>query len=206
MNYLIHLFFILIIILLLVFVYIGQYKCKKLSKELVKTLSKDLDFLTNLYRKQEITHLKNTIKLYSQFQIILKISKADYVSFFKYDYSKRYVVLHFLLSIDNRGVIIQDSMLDDLPVASNLIILDLMKSDDWDLYPIVIEDLKENNDSIYKAMISRGVNKFYYQNLFKDKNNTLGFIAVSYKDKDFNLLEDDKDEILRIIEKMKYYL
>lgn len=52
----------------------------------------------------------------------------------------------------------------------------------------------------------RGINKLYYQNVYKNQENPLGFISLSYKDENYKLLDTDKEEILRIIEKMKSYL
>jgi hypothetical protein len=198
--------FFLIITVLLLIVYIRQMRCKEISNNLIKILSKNVDFLTEYYKKQEIILLKNTIQLYSQFQIILKISKCDYVSFFKYDFSKRYIMIHFLLSVDDKGTIVQESVLDNLPATSNLLTLNIMKTDDKDLYSIKTSALKEKNEKTYEMIESRGIKKIYYQNVFKDKENPLGFVSISYKNEDYIISEDDKKEILRIIEKMKTYL
>lgn len=205
-HILVDILFLFVISFLVFIVYIRQIKHKIVSAELIKVLDKNIDFLTHFYRQQEVIHLKNTIQLYSQFQIILKISKCDFISFFKYDYTKRYVILHFLLSIDEKGIIVQESMLDKLPVTSNLLTLNIMKSDDNDLYSININEIKENDEKVYQVMKYRNISKIYYQNLFKDKDNPLGFISISYKDENFEMPDGDKEEILRIIEKMKSYL
>jgi len=198
--------FLFVIVSLVMIVYIRQIRIKEISDELIKVLSKNIDFLTEFQKKQEIVHLKNTIKLYSQFQVILKISKCDYISFFKYDYSKRYVVLHFLLSIDEKGSIIQESMLDKLPATSNLLTLNILNSDGTDLHSISINNIKENDIKVYQIMKYRGVSKLYYQNVFKEEENPLGFISISYKDENYEIPECDKVEILRIIEKIKSFL
>jgi len=198
--------FLLVLSFLLALIYIRQYKHKKVSDDLIKILSKNVDFLNDFYRRQEIIQLKNTIQLYSQFQVILKISKADYISFFKYDYSNKFVVLHFLLSVNDKGVILQDSKLEDLPVASSLVTLNIMKSDNNELYSILVDNVKEKDESVYNVMKRRGVNKMYYQNIYKEESNPLGYIALSYKNIDYVLPDDDKIEVLRIIEKIKTYL
>jgi hypothetical protein len=179
-----------------------EKKCNKIST----LIEDDLKVLNTLYKNQEIINLKRTIDLYSQFQVLLKISKCDYVSLFKYDYTKRFVVLHFLLSVDDKGVILQDSNLEDLPVESSKTTLNIMRSDNDDLYSILIDEVKEKDLAVYNVMQKRGVNKMYYQNIYKNEKNPLGYVAISYKDTNYELPEEDKIEILRLIEKMKSYL
>ena len=71
--------FISLIILGLVFiVYLKQKEYKKGSDTLIKVLSENINFFTQLYKKQEVVNLKKSIDLYSQFQIILKISKCEW--------------------------------------------------------------------------------------------------------------------------------
>lgn len=205
-HLLVDILFLFVIAFLVTIVYIRQIKYKKVSDDLIKILNKNVEFLTEFSRKQETIQLKNTIKLYSQFQVILKISNCDFISFFKYDYSKRYIVLHFLLSIDDKGTIVQESMLDKLPATSNLLTLNIINSDDTDLHSIKASEIREKDDKVYQIMKYRGISKIYYQNLFKDKENPLGFISLSYKDENFDLPEADKIEILRIIEKIKSFL
>ncbi len=203
----IHIFvdlFVSILILSLVFIiYIKQKTYKKNSNNLIKILNNNVQFLTDLYKKHEVIELKKAIDLYSQFQIILKMSKCDYISFFKYNYSKKYIILHFVLSIDNKGSIIQTSILDNLPVTANLSILNILKSDDNDLYLLEPNYFEGKNDAMFKNLKDKNINTIYYQNVFKNKETPLGFISMSYKDKGYILPEDDKVEILRIIEKMK---
>ena len=198
--------FLFVITFLVAMIYIRQQKYKIVSNDLIKILSKNVDFLNDFYRRQEVIQLKSTIQLYSQFQVILKISKANYISFFKYDYSNKFVVLHFLLSINDKGVILQDSKLEDLPVASSLVTLNIMKSDNNELYSILVDEVKDKDESVYNVMKKRGVNKMYYQNIYKEELNPLGYIAISYKDGEYMLPDDDKIEIIRIIEKIKTYL
>jgi hypothetical protein len=182
-----------------------EKKCKKIST-LIEDDLKILNTLNTLHKNQEIINLKKTIELYSQFQILLKISKCDYISLFKYDYTKKFVILHFLLSVDEKGVILQDSKLEDLPVASSVITLNIMRSDNDNLYSLLVDEVKEKDITIYNIMLKRGINKIYYQNIYKDEFNPLGYVAISYKNINYELPEEDKIEILRIIEKIKSYL
>lgn len=198
--------FLLIIVFLVFSIYLRQFKTKKVSDNLISILDKNVDLLTEFYRKQEIVNLKHTIQLYSQFQIILKISHADFISFFKYDYSRKYVILHFLLSVDDKGTIVQESMLDKLPATSNLLTLNILKAGGEDLYSINVDQIKEKDEKVYQIMKYRNINKLYYQNIFKEVENPLGFISISYKDENYEIPEGDKNEILRIIEKIKTYL
>lgn len=192
-----------IILGVVLLIYSKQKEYKKNSDQLIDILSKNVEFLTELYKKQEVINLKKSIDLYSQFQIILKISKCDYVSFFKYDYSSRYIILHFILSIDSNGSIIQMNLLDNLPVTANLSILNILKSDDNDLYLLSPSEIEGKNDDLFGHLTEHGINTIYYQNVFKSKENPLGFISLAYKNEKHILPKDDKIEILRIIEKMK---
>ena len=192
-----------IILGLVIAIYIKQRANKKHSDHIIDILGKNVEFLTELYKKQEVINLKKSIDLYSQFQIILKISKCDFVSFFKYDYSSRYIVLHFILSIDNKGSIVQMNILDNLPVTANMSILNILKSDDEDLYRLFPNEIEGKNDNLFKNLVSHGINSIYYQNIFKNRENSLGFISLAYKDENYILPKEDKVEILRIIEKMK---
>jgi hypothetical protein len=195
-----------ITIFFLILLYLKQNNCNKLSNELVNILEKNIKFIDEFSKKQEIIQLKNTINIYSKFQVILKISKADYISFFKYDYSKRFIVLHFIISVDEKGYIIHKSALDDLPISSNLLTLNIIQSKDKDLYTLNIDELDCKNHTAYDMMCRKGINKIYYQNIFKNKENPFGFIVLSYKDKNFKLPDSDKTEVLRIIEQIKSYL
>jgi hypothetical protein len=193
----------IIILGIVIMIYIKQKIYKKTSDNLINALSKNLFFFTELNKKQEIVNLKNSIDLYSKFQVILKISKCDYISFFKYDYSNRYIVLHFILSIDNNGTIIQTNILDKLPITANLSILNILKSDDEDLYLLPLSDIESKNDNFFRHLSNNGINTIYYQNVFKYKETPLGFISLAYKNKNYIILQEDKVEILRIIEEMK---
>jgi len=204
MTSFIHILSLLILIFLVIVVYTRKIKYKKVYENLFLTLDKHEKFLNEFSKSQEIINLKNSIKIYSKFQIILKISNCNYVTFFKYDYSQRYIILHFIISIDDKGHIIQNSILEDSSIISDLLILNILKSDNDDLYELDINNVKEKNVDNY--IKKSGINKVYYQNIFKDKNNPLGFISLSYKDKDYILQDNDKIEILKIIEKMKSYL
>lgn len=192
-----------IILGVVLLIYYKQKEYKKNSDYLIDILNKNVEFLTELYKKQEVINLKKSIDLYSQFQIILKISKCDYVSFFKYDYSSRYIILHFILSIDSKGSIIQMNLLDNLPVTANLTILNILKSDDNDLYLLSPTEIEGKNDDLFDHLTEYGINSIYYQNVFNNRENPLGFISLAYKEENYILHNDDKIEILRIIEKMK---
>jgi hypothetical protein len=192
------------LILSLVFIiYVKQKTYKKNSDNLIKILNSNVQFLNDLYKKHEVVELKKAIDLYSQFQIILKMSKCDYVSFFKYDYSKRYIVLHFILSVDSNGRIHHTDILDKLPLTANLSMLNILKSDDDDLYNLPINEIEGKNDDLLISLRNKGISTIYYQNIFKNKENPLGFVSLGYKTENYVLPQEDKVEILRVIEKMK---
>jgi hypothetical protein len=201
-----NIFFGIILIILLVSCYIVYKKKRKNVESLNNVLNKNIELLNYFERKHELRELKNSIQLYSLFQIVLKITKADYVSFFKYDYSKKFLPINFILTINSEGKAVQKSLLDNIPAASNLLTLDIIKCDDKDLYPKYVDDIKSQTDYIYDAYCAKDLKKLYYQNIFKDSDKPIGFIIFSYKDKDFILSEDDKKDTMTVIDDMKQYI
>lgn len=206
-HFVIHLFFSFIIFLIVIYIYYRQIRCKEIHNEIIKVLNKNVDFIIEYNKKQEINTLKNTIQLSSYLQIILKIAKSDYITFFKYDYSQKYVKLDFITSMSSDGTIIQNSILDHIPVTSNILLLDIIKSDDKDFYCSTDSEVKEKNNIVSEVLEKREVKKVYYQNVFKQNLDTpVGFITLAYKDENSTLAESSKDEIKKMIEKMKIYL
>lgn len=199
--------FILFILILLIKVFIKHEKCKKRSEELIGFLMKQIDFLTELNRKQEIIQLKKSILLYTDFQVVLKMCNCDFISFFKYDYSQKYLGLHFLLTIDNTGTLLHDSVLYDLPLTGGLLTLDILNSNRYDIGELNIELVKTLSENLYDVINRREINKIYYKNVYKyEASNPIGFIAFSFKDKDALIDEEMKPEIIRISNKIKNYI
>ncbi|MCK9415759.1 tetratricopeptide repeat protein [Candidatus Dojkabacteria bacterium] len=199
-NNLINLLLFLIIIGLMVYVRIRQIKFEKMSNQLIVVLTRNVEFLNEIIKKKEIQEIKNIINIYSQCQVISKVANCDYVSFFKYDYSKKIVSLNFMLSVDKNGSMIYNSLLYDI---DNLLTLNLKFNYD-DLYFKNINEVEDNN--IVYVMKKNDISKFYYQNIYKDLNTPIGFIALSFKDDKYIIPNEDKVEIIRMIEKIKYYL
>jgi len=198
-----------IVLVLLLWYYNNVHKKRrKNSNDLAYVLNKNMELLVHFERKHDIKQLKNSIQLYSLFQIVLKIANADYVSFFKYDYSKKFLPINFIVTVDKKGHAIQKSELDNIPASSNLLTLDIIRSDDKDLCYKYVEDIKSDCDDniIYNAYNSKEISKLYYQNIFVDCDMPTGFIIFAYKNKDFVIPEYDKEDILNIIEKMKNYI
>lgn len=195
--------FISIIIILYLLAYFKQVRQHRSYTNLTEILSKNVDFLLEYHKKKEIKELKNSIQLYTKFQIISKISKCNYVSFFRYDYSKRFVTLDFLLTINSNGCIIQESALDKLPMSGCLLTLNILNSKKDNFYTLYANDLKDKHNHIHTAMLNKEISKIYYHNVYKDNTNPFGIILISYKDDNVELLEDDKNEILRIVDNMK---
>ena len=128
-----HLFFcILMLCAMMIFFLIilnyNQKKNKKLFKNLDKFLNKNLSLLVEINKKKIISDLNNSIQIYSKFQIIQKVSNANFVSFFTYDHSKKFIDLNFMFSIDNDSKIIQDSIFNGLSITGELLAFDILKS------------------------------------------------------------------------------
>jgi hypothetical protein len=195
----------LIILGVLIWLYVKKENCKKNSEGLINILNKNIDFLDKLYKNREIFYIKNALHLYSKFQQILLVSKSNYINFFKYDYSQRYVILHFIISLDDKGFIIQRNMFDNIPSESNLLSIDLLKSDDSDLHSLYTTDLEYKHENIYKILKEHNINKVYYQNIYKEKDKPFGFVLLSYCD-DHTMTDIEKAEILKIIENIKEFI
>lgn len=194
--------FLITIFTLIMIVKIKQRKCQKNADSLIEILSKNVNFLDNYYKIHEIQYLKRTIELYAKLQVLLKISKCDYVSFFKYNYTKNFIMLNLLLSTDNFGNIVEESELNNLPLSSNDFLLKILNCYGPDLCSIVLDDVSENK-FVHELLLKHKVNKIYFKNIFKDTIPD-GFILFCFKDKNVSISEDDKIEILKIINKIKY--
>jgi tetratricopeptide (TPR) repeat protein len=196
------LFFLIIILCLIYYVYRRQVKYEKISNQLIDFLTRNVEFLNEVNRQKEITEIKNIIQLYSRCQVISKVANCDYISFFKYDYSNRYITLNFILSINHDGSMVYDSLLYEM--GNNILNVNYLNFNDNDLYFLNLADVKDN--SVSYVMNQRELSKFYYRNIYKNSNTPIGFIAMSFKDNDYIIPESDKNEIIRMIENLKKFL
>jgi len=145
------------------------------------------------------------VELYSEVQTILKISESSSISLFRYDYTKSYITLHFIFSINKKGEIFHESFMDKLPATSNMLNLEILKSNGEDLYDFKIESIKDIDMKAYQMLKYREIQKIYFRNIKKDINSPLGYIAFSYKD-DYEIDENQREEIMRITTKISELL
>jgi len=180
-----------------------QERLKKSTHNLLGLLDRQIDVIKEYSRKIKSEDFKNMIELYSKFQMILKISKSNYVSFFRYDYSKRFIVSHFMFSISEKGEITHESNNPNLPVTSNILLLNFLHSDSKDLYRIGISDFSPK--SLEGLDMYRGINTMYYQNVYKDDDTSIGYgyVIISYTDENHIMPEYDKEQVLRILKDIK---
>jgi hypothetical protein len=195
----------IIILAFLTWLYLKKEDRKRKSEALIKVLNSSIKFLDNLYKNKEIIYIKHALQLYSKFQQILLVSKSNYINFFKYDYFQKSVILHFILSLDDKGIIVQKNMFDNIPLENDLLSIDLLKSDDSDLHSLYSTDLEYKYENIYKIIKKYNINKIYYQNIYKEKDKPFGFILLSYCD-DHTMSSEEKSEILKIIENIKEFI
>lgn len=200
MQILINIIVILTIPLLFLTVYYKQKKYRIVTKRMINFLSKNIEFLNDIYRKKEVHEIKKNIQLYTQCQVISNVAKCDYVSYFKYNYNKNHASLNFLFTIDKNSLIV-DTLLYEF--GNNILNLKSLKFKSDKLYYIDINEIKNINEGVYKSMLYKGTNKIYYQNIYKNSSNPVGFIAISYKDINYNIPNCDEKEILRMINKIK---
>lgn len=192
-----------VIFILIVYIYFCHAKCKKISIQVIDILSKNIIFLNELYKKKEALEIGKNIKIYSQFKVIAKVAKCDYISFFKYDHTKDQSILDFVFTLEGESFI-DDTLLYSL--GMNVLALDSFKFKSNDLYYYNIDDMKYENINIYRAMKYKGTNKVYYQNIYIDSDNPTGLVAISYKDISYIIPDDDKHEILRMINQLNLIL
>lgn len=150
-----------------------------------------------------IEEISNTIEFYEKFSYILKISNADFIALFKYDYSKRYITTNFILSLDKNNNINYYTEHGVLPVTINEVSLKILNSDNSDVHELYMSDLQNNPislRSIYKKTF-----KLYWQNIFKKNINPIGYIVLAYEN-EYKISEKDKELITDFIKKIAILL
>lgn len=203
----IDLIFLILFFVALTILKIKCLKNKKISNDLVGFISKSSEILTRYEKKQESIQLRNSIKLYSLIRIILKIINPDYISFFKYEYNNYNVQnLNFLFSIDGDGMALQNSHLEKHSVISTIFTLFSLKKHDEELNHIYTDEIKDETDEFYQILLKRNIKKVYFKNIYNTKDEPIGFIMLSYKNKDAVISEDDKNDILKNIDDTKYFI
>lgn len=195
--------FLIVLLSLIIYIYFSHVKCEKISVQVIEILSKNVNFLNELYKKKEAIEIGKNIKIYSQFKIIAKVAKCDFISFFKYDYTKQQAILDFIFTLDDKSIV-DDTLLYGIGV--NILALNSFKFESNDIYYYDIDDMKIENVNIYRSMIYKGTNRVYYQNIYTNSDNPIGLVAISYKDKSYIIPEDDKHEILRMINNLSKIL
>jgi len=190
MNMVIDIIVVCLAILFLI-AYFRQLKNENVSKKLYNFLNTNIDIFKEIDRKRYISDIKNSIDIYSKFQIIQKISKSDYVTLFKYNYSEKIVQLDFLFSIDNNGRVVKNSVFDDV---SNI----LTKNKNINLCELDVSGADVKCQDIIK---NYNLNKIYYKNILDendtDKKSPIAFMLISYVDGDIE--KYDIAEINRIL-------
>jgi len=197
-HFFIDILYLLVLVSISIVVYIRVSKCTKINFKLFDILYKNIEILSSYYQKRNIINFNKSFELYSDFQNILKISKGDNISLFRYNYLKKYIELEFLFSIDKSNNINGNVLLNKIPISSNMLALDIIQSD-LDLHSVNINVFKNENSQIYKNLKVKGFNQIYCQNIFTDNIKPFGFIVISYKDENYIINENDHFEILRII-------
>ena len=97
------------------------------------------------------------------------------------------------------------SYLDKLPATSNILNLEILKSNSGELYDLRTETVKDVDMKVYQMLKYRGIKKLYFRNIKKSIDTPLGYIAFSYKD-EYELDERQREEILRITTKISNLL
>lgn len=204
----INIFITLVIIVFIIIIKKIYNKHKKNYNVLIDFLSRNIEILAYHEKNDYVNMMRKSSKLFSYCQSILKTVSCDYMTFFKYDYSRGYISLDFLFTMNKEGTLIDNSLLDNLPVTSTIMCTKVLRSDNQ-LNFLYIDDIKESEE-LYCAFKERNIYKIYYKNLYNDKGDgtldclseRLGFFFIAYTD-DYIMSEDDKDDVTNTIKKMK---
>jgi len=173
--------------------------CYIKSNKIINILNEYIKFLDKLYKITQVEELNKSIKLINKLQIILNISQSDYVMFFKYDYSKTFIMFYTLLLLENGGKVINNNIIKKLPVTSNKIVLDILNTNN--------EELHQNNILDLNFMLKHNINKSFYRNIFSyDDNHPEGFIVLLYENEKSTISIYKQLEINRIIDNIKYLM
>jgi len=204
LHFNLHILLYLLIGLSFIYSYSNFKSNNKIKNKLGPTLDKNVEILNNIYNKYQSVDIKKNIKLFTQFNILAKVSKCDYITFLKYDYMNRYISMNFQFTLDQKSIV-EDTLLYE--VGHNLLTVDILKFDQDDLHYFLLNDIKNKNTKIYQAMIHKGTKKIYYQNVYKDNmKEPYGIITISFKDDLYTIPREDKIEILRIIKEINFFI
>jgi len=173
-------------------------------------LSKNIENIVKYKSDNYINMLRMSSLLFHNCQKIIQVSKSEFMTYFKYDYSKGYITLNFLFTINKKGLYVDNLSTFDLPLSSNIITSKLLKCDN-NFNSLYIDDIKDYNDAkdIYIELKKRNINKIYYKNLYTDiytklkesSSNRVGLFMISYTD-DHIMTEDEQSSIMNIIHNM----
>jgi len=197
-------FAIFVNLILISFMYIKFIRSKRCELA-IKFLNKNLDLLYEVYRKQYSNDLKKMVELYSEIQTILKISESSSISLFRYNYAKSYIILQFMFCVNKNGEIQHQSFMDKLPATSNMLNLEILKSDSNNLHNLKTEIIKDVDMKAYQLLKHRGVEKIYFRNIRKNESSPLGYVVFSYQN-DYEIDDSQREEIMRITTKISELL
>lgn len=209
MNLTIMLLNIVFLLMCLVFLILLKSKCKKsykVSNDLIGFISRSSEILTKYEKMQESIQLRKSIKLYSLTQILLNISKSDYISFFKYVNDENDNKIDFLFSFDSNGDALQHSYLDKKNISYDLLKIIDINDINNDINYIYFYDINIDNNYFCNALKKRNLNKIYFKNIYDSNDDRIGLIMFLYKDRNYILSETDKIDMFKIIEETKYFL
>lgn len=185
-------------LLLFVIIIVKQNKFEKTTNKILNILNSNIDNINKIHRSNIISKLKNTIHIYSQFQIIQKISNADYVSLAKCNYINNKINLDFLFSIDDNTNIMKKSLLDDVSLCANCFSLDDLNPN-HNIKIIDIDKIKSESEAVFHIIKYFKVKKIYRKNIYDENDILTNIIFFSYEDENYIMNDDDKNEICRII-------
>lgn len=205
---LLNIFFLFACLTFLIMLKIKFLKSNKVSNDLVGFISKSSEILDKYEKKQEVIQLRNSIKLYSLIRIVLNMDSPDLISFFKYNYNQydNNHELNFIFTVDSNGFALQHTYLDEKIIFMELSKIIKSKNIDYELSHVYLDDIKNDYNYFYEATLKRNLNKVYFKNIYNSNNEPIGLILLGYKDKNHNILDDDKIELCRILDETKHFL
>jgi len=205
MHDLLHILLILIPVVFFLILFSKLFKLEKLFGSMSIFLDKNMEILNRAYRVRVAEELKKSLSILIKFQIIQKISKSNYLTFYKYNYSQKYIELDFDFSIRD-GVLVDNTPFEKILLSGDILTLDFFKKINCEFCELNIDELEFCEKGIYQSIKDGNITKIYYKHIFNknDKYNPVAIVFMSYKDCDFELVDDEKSEIIRILKNISF--
>jgi hypothetical protein len=181
-------------LILFIIIIFKQNKTENTTNKMFSILDYNIDNINKIHRLNVVKRLKSNLDIYSKYQIIQKVSKANYVSLLRCDYSNRSIDLDVIFTIDQHSNIYKKFFLDNIKINAKFLTNDIINNN----YEIKKLDFNSLNNETFVSLIRKSnINNIYYKNIYNEQGILEYVTLFLYKDND--LLNNDIVEIDRIL-------